>query len=1128
MNFKITQKKMSLLALMIMCSVLTFAQVTTSSLVGNIKDTKGEDLIGATVQAMHTPTGSNYGTSTNVDGRFAMFNMRIGGPYTISVSYVGYKTFVLENVFLKLGEASKLDITVVEENMKMEEVEVVYKKNSLLNSGRTGSSTNVGNAQLSALPTLNRSLEDFTRLNPNVKGGGGQNALSFAGIDNRFNNLTIDGSVFNNSFGLQALPGSQTNSTPISLDALEQVQINLAPYDVKQGGFAGAGINAVTRSGTNTFTGSVFYNNRNNNLIGKKDYFGNTTSASTTAFGVGQAGFRLGGPIIKNKLFFFVNAEIETRKDPGTTLFAENGDGKQDANETRVKAAQLDEAISILKSKFNYDPGAYQNYDLNTKSTKGLARFDYNISQGHKLSARFNVLRSKRDVPASSSGGFSGRRDNAFAMTFQNTNYEINNDIYSGVIELNSVLGSKMSNKFLVGYTANRDYRAEKSTSFPTVDILEGGRNYMTFGSEPFTPNNKLFTDTYQAIDQVTYVLGKHTLGAGASFERFQFENTFTPTINGQYVFNSFDDFKKAAKGDSVVLNRFVKNYSVKPDRSAWSAILKVNQIGAYLQDEWDVTSNLRVTLGARIDVPIFDKLDESIYRNTQVDTTGSIGKGFQSPLVITNADGTTTYGSQKTSLSTVNLPKPNLNFSPRVGFNWDVFKDKTTQIRGGLGLFSGRPAFVWLANQASNNGVLSGQVSDVTNTTTKVFVTTKKYPFSGDVDKFIPTTVSRPAKSYNIAATEDNFKFPQVLRGSLAIDHKLPFGLVATVEAMYSKTLNDVNYYQANLKNPIGTFAGPDKRPRYDNTKNVSYVTDATVLKNIGNSYGYFVTAKVEKTFDKGLYAMIAYNYGTSRDYISAGSIAFSSWRDNLSVNGNNYPDLSYSNNDQRHRIIGAATYRFDYNLFGNFGAATQISLLGEAYNQGRFSYAYGGDFNGDSFANDLIFVPNAAGDLKFKDILKADGTVQFTAAAQAAALDTYIAQDEYLTSRKGKYTERNGAVFPWVSRIDLNIVQEFKPMIAGKSHTVQLRFDIFNIGSLLTNGKSGVGYRPNNSAILRPALDKGGKALPLDIDKIPGVQFVPIKDASGADVLNYSTFTRTTNLQDLWQGQVGVRYMF
>jgi hypothetical protein len=1130
MNFKTTFKNAVLSVIMMLFAATGFAQVTTSSMSGNIKDVKGEELIGATVVAVHVPSGTQYGTTTNGNGQFTILNMRIGGPYKISTSYIGFKTYDSEGTFLKLGEMSKFNLVMVEEATALDQVEIVYQRNALINNARTGSSTNVSNATLNALPTLNRSLEDFTRLNPNVKGGGGQNALSFAGMDNRFNNLTIDGSVFNNSFGLQALPGSQTNSSPISLDAVEQIQINLAPYDVKQGGFAGAGINAVTRSGTNTLSGSLFYNNRSNNLVGKKDYFGNTTSSSTTAFGVDQAGFRLGGAIVKNKLFFFINAEIENRTDPGTTFFAEKTDGsnKGQASTTRVKQADLDYITQTLKDKYKYEVGNYEGYDLATKSKKALARFDYNISQNHKLNVRFNTLLSERTVPISPSGGFNGRRDNAFGMAFATSNYTIHNDIYSGVAELNSVLGGKLSNKLIVGYTANRDYREELTPkAFPTVDILEGNRNYIAFGSEPFTPNNTLNTDTYQAIEQLTYVTGKHTFGFGASLERFKFENVFTPTVNGQYVFNSMADFKKAMNGDSIMYNRYVLSFSVKPDRSAWSSQVAVNQIGAYLQDEWDVTDNLRLTIGARIDVPIFDKLDKDVYFNPQVDTTGRVGSGFQKPVVVDGA-----FVGEKSLLSTYDLPKANLNFSPRIGFNWDVMGKKTTQVRGGIGLFSGRPAFVWLANQAGNNGMLSGQINDISNVTntdkTKwTVINTKKYPFTDDVTKFQPATVTRPAKSYNIAATDPDFKFPQVLRTSLAIDQKLPFGIVASVEAMYSKTINDVIYFQENLKAPTKKFAGADTRPRYENPtttgKNVSYVTDATVLSNQSNSNGYFITAKIDKAPTRGLGGMIAYTFGSSQDLMSAGSIAFSSWRDVPSVNGNNYLNLSYSNNDQRHRVIGAVTYRLEYGNKEKFAGATQFSILGEAYNQGRYSYTYSGDMNGDGVVgNDLMYVPTDKSQMVFEEFKgkKADGKdIVFTVDQQKEAYETFINQDSYLKTIRGSYIKRNGGLLPFVNRFDFNIVQEFSPVIKGKAHTIQLRADIFNIGNLFSK-KFGVGYRLNTSAPLVYSKPDAAGA--------PSFKMATIKDANGDDTISYPSLVRTNNLGDLWQAQIGVRYYF
>jgi len=1094
---KISYLQTILTVCLIFIGVSVFGQITTSSLIGSVKDTKGEPLIGATVQAVHKPSGTTYGNITNEDGLFSIQNMRIGGPYSITVTYIGYQTYTLDNMVLKLGEPLRLNIALVENTAVLSEVEVVYQKNAIFNNQRTGTATNIDSRTLNAMPTLSRSIQDFTKLTPQAKG------LNFAGMDDRFNNLTIDGSVFNNNFGLQALPGSQTNSTPISLDAVEEIQVNISPYDVRQSGFAGAGINAVTRSGTNEFHGSAFYNMRNEGFVGKKAY-SDSNNVVINKFDVKQAGFRLGGPLIKNKLFFFINGEMEQRSDPGTAFLSTKEGQSPVANvTTRVLEKDLTELSDFLKSKFNYNPGEYENYDMKTTSYKALAKFDYNINKDHQFSIRYNYLRSFRDVPVSNSGGFNGRRDNLFAMTFQNSNYIINNDIYSVVGELNSNFGSKYSNKIIAGFTANRDYRSSNSSVFPLVDILSGGRNYITFGYEPFTPNNTLNTDTWQLSDNFTAFLGKHTISAGFNVERFKFTNIFTPTLYGQFAFNSLSDFYKSANAylsgnladTSVTLNLFQLSYSALDDRSAWSAITKATNMGAYVMDEYDVKENLRLTFGVRFDVPVFDS---TAAYNAEVPTLN-----FLNPQ------------RETVHFSTSALPNWNFNFSARVGFNWDVFNNKKTQIRGGFGLFSGRPAFVWLSNQVGNNGMLSGSYR---------FTNTKKYPFNPDPLKYAPATVTRPATSYNIAATEENFRFPQVFRTSLAVDQKLGWGMVASVEAMYSRTVNDMIYYQANLVAPTTRFSGADTRFRYPTSRSInSKITDATILSNTDRPYAYYITAQLDKSFNKNLSARLSYNYGKAKDMMSSGSIAFSSWRDNLSVNGNNYPDLGYSNNDQRHRAIAAITYRQDWGEF----ASTQITMFGEARNQGNYSYTYAGDYNFDGVSgNDLIYVPNQASDLKFEDIKKSDGSVLFTSAQQQDAWNAYVAQDDFLSKNKGSYFVRNGGLLPWVYNIDLSLVQEFHFKIGAKKNTIQLRGDIFNLGNLINN-KWGVGYQLNTSTPLRVALTQTGSPVSY-ADNVPRVQMTPVKNTSGVDTLDYSTFRKRATLGDVWQAQFGVRYIF
>ncbi len=1091
-----------LTAILMLAAVTGSAQVTTSSATGTVKDSKGEDLIGATVLAVHTPSGTSYGTITNEDGRFNLNNMRVGGPYKFSVSYVGYKTYEMEIGALKLGESSKFNLVLAEDAMALEAVEIVYKKNALINNARTGAGTSISNAVLNSLPTLGRNLTEATKLTPQAKG------FSFAGIDSRMNNFTIDGSLFNNNFGLQELPGSQTNSTPISLDAIEEINVNIAPYDVRQGGFAGAGVNAVTRSGSNTLTGSAFFNTRTDAFTGDSISYKNSAGqkkklgVTKAGFDVKQVGFRLGGPIIKDKLFYFINAEAELRTDPGNTFTSNDENGTDAANETRVKKSDLDAVTKLLNDKFQYNPGAYDNIELGTTSYKALVRLDYNINQKHKANFRFNYLRSFRDVAPSNSGSQGGRSNNKNNIYFANTSYIINNDIYSGVFELNSMLSDKVSNKFIAGYTANRDYRSSNSAAFPLVDILKDGSNYMTFGYEAFTPNNTLNTDTWQLSDQLNIYKGKHNISLGFNAEYFKFLNIFTANYYGQYIFNSLDDFNKAANGDaSISLNRYNLAYSAVAGGGPWSAETKVINAGAYVQDEFDATDYLRITAGVRIDAPYFGL--NSPLRNTDAETLLNFKDGIQ--------------------VNTSTLPKTNVNVSPRIGFNWDVLKNKQLQVRGGTGLFAGRPPFVWISNSVGNNGVLNGTIGQSN---------TKNYPFSPDVRKHIPTNVvvGQPTATYEVAPINPNLRFPQVWRSSLAFDKKLPLDMVFTLEGIYGRTLVDVGYLNINQRDPVeGYREGPDSRLKYgtSGSANVySKVVSAAYMTNTSKSNMYAFTATLEKQFSKGWYGKLAYNYSQAFDLQSAGSIAINSWRDALSTNGNNFLELGHSNNELRNRVIGAVSYAHDWGKI----ATTRITLFGEARNQGNYSFAIAGDANFDGQSgNDLMFIPEKAADLKFADIVDKDNKVLFTVAQQHEAFQKMLDGNDYLKANKGKYAQRNGALLPFVYNFDLSVVQEFHVNIAGKRNTFQLRGDIFNIGNLLNNAW-GTGYFITNydsnrraAQVVRLALDKDAKVISKVTDAQPTYQYIPV-----AGKIDYDFTSRSANLGDTWQAQIGIRYTF
>lgn len=1064
----------------------------SASFLGKVTDVNGEPLIGANVVATHMPSGTFYGTSTREDGRFNLPSVRIGGPYRIQATYTGFESFELNDVNLSLGQNFRIDIKLKESTSVLSEVVVTAVENEILNSERTGAATNIKKEAINALPTLSRSLNDFVRLTPqsrssNVAATTGS-GTSFAGQDSRFNNLTLDGSIFNNSFGLASAPAGQTNSSPISLDAIEEIQINLAPYDVRQGGFTGAGINAVTRSGTNQFEGSVFYNTRSESLAGDK---ANGSEVAKSDFSITQTGFRLGGPIMKNKLFFFINGELERRDDPATQFLAARP-GLTGDNVTRVEAADLDQLKQFLIDRFDYNPGSYENYLLKTKSDKILAKIDYNISNAHRLSVRYNYLKSSRDVLASNSGSFQDRRSNLFALNFSNSNYIINNDIYSGIVELNSVFGTKFSNKLQFGFTANRDYRSSGGGVFPLVDILEDGRNYTTFGYEPFTPNNILNTDTWQFQDNLTMYSGAHTITAGVNFEYFKFDNTFTPTYYGQFVYNSLQDFYDDVNGvDSIQLRRYQLTYSALPGGALPTATTKVAQPGAYIQDEIALMDNkLKVTVGVRVDVPIYAN---TALKNPVVDTMSFVNEDFES-----------------VRYSTDKLPKTNPLISPRIGFNYDIKGDRSIQLRGGTGLFSGRPAFVWISNQVGNNGILTGS-SRVDNT--------YDYHFNPDVTAYIPENATTPS-SFNIAVTDPDFKFPQLWRTNLAVDVALPFDFVGTLEGIYNRNLNNVYYIDANQEPSKATYSGADNRPIYaalglsggaaNNALRINNrLTDAIVLTNTNKGSTYSLTAKLERQFKKGLYTMLAYNFSESKDLITAGSIAFSSWRDNRSVNGNNRPDLAFSDFDQRHRIIGAVSYRLEY---ANH-AATTFSLFMQSSNQGRYTFAVNGDMNGDLLtSNDLLYVPNNGNELQFADVTV--NNVVYTADQQRQAFMAFVDNNDYLSSRKGKYAERNGALLPWLTTFDLSVQQEFFVTVKDRRHTLQLRADFYNFGNLI-NDKWGVGDIPVNN-------------FPLRFSKVENNQPVYTFAPNNSGVFPTEALRKDISLNSVWQAQLGVRYIF
>ncbi len=994
--------------------------VTTSSMQGRITDTSGEVLVGAMLVAVHEPSGTAFGTNSDSEGNFRIPNMRVGGPYRVTVSYTGYGKVEIGGIYLRLGENFRRDYSLEQSGVDLDVVEIVALQGTA--GANSGTSTQITSDDIELVPTLNRNLGDFVRLTPQSTGFDG--GTSFGGVNNRYNAIYVDGAVNNDVFGLASTGtnGGQTGISPFSIDIIDQIQVVLSPYDVTLGGFAGGGVNAVTKSGTNEFKGTAYYFLQNENMVGKTnktltDRTGSEREA-VAPFDQKTYGASLGGPIVKDKVFFFANVEAQADQTPAPFDFGVyTGDASQ---------SQLEGLRSHLMNTYNYDPGTFGDVQDELNGLKIFAKLDFNLNENHRLTVRHSYTKAEnidRNVSV------------ARTINFSNNGVYFPSVTNSSALELNSSFGAKSSNNLIIGFTSVRDDRDPLEADFPYVFINDGAGT-LALGSEQFSTANALDQDIFTITDNFKIYQKNHTITLGTHNEFYSIYNLFMPQNYGVYRFSSIDDF---ISGSPAI--EYDRSYSLVDnltgDGSAAASDFSAIQLGFYAQDEWSVSSAFTLTGGLRLDIPIITT-DPVIDPSFNTETLPKLQEFYE---VAKNIEG----GS---------APNGQLMISPRLGMEYDLKGDRSSVLRGGLGIFTSRIPFVWPGAMYNNNGITQGSVNE-TN-------------ISGDIDfianiqdQYTNPNFTVPSGQINLF-TKD-FKYPQVFRANLALDTELPGEIRATIEGVYTKTLNNVVYTNVN-SDPTESFTwtntGGDDRPVYGRTSIDPTYNDIYVGSNTSEGSAFNITGSLAKDFDFGLSASLSYTYGDATAVNEGTSSQNSSqWRGQVSIDGRNMPVLGRSDFALGQRVLGVLTYKVDWNKGKN--VSTSISLLYEGRQGSAYSYVIGGndarninnETGSTSRNRSLIWIPESASEIK---LVESNGV---SAAEQWNRLNAFIEADSYLSANRGSYAEKNSNWLPYTSFLDLSLRQDFGLDLGGKMHKFQLSWDVFNLANLISPS-AGVRY--------------------------------------------------------------------
>lgn len=1061
------------------------AQVTSSGMDGKVTDPSGAELPGVSVVTIHLPTGTRYGVTTSADGSFHLANLKPGGPYKITISLMGYKEYTRDNIYLELGNALTLKVPLVEDSKELQEIVVEGNRDGT----KTGASTNIDKETIMTLPTLDRSLQDVTKLTPQSSNN------SFGGSNFRYNNITLDGAINNDAIGFSpslggvsgtsGMPGSSTRTNAFSLDAIGEVQTAIAPFDVKYGNFTGGNVNAVTRSGTNELSGSVYAFGRNGSLTGKSE----EGSKIPSSYHDYQTGFRVGGPILKDKLFYFTNMEITRRNEP---VFYEAGQGTVLDVATAQRIKDSLSSHTFMKNG-TYDPGTYGAYNIYANSNKIFGRIDWNINDKHQVVIRNNFVSSDA----------TNLERSATVFKFGSQDFVQHNRLNSLVGELKSRLSNSVSNSLVLGYSTIHDYRTPVGGNpiFPQVQIngVNGGSVFLGMDREAAIFNMR--QNTFEITNNVNWFLKNHNFTLGTHNELYQIDYGFINSWNGRIDYNNLNDFfNNSPARIRATYNNSDNSYDHNFNNP--SAKFNINLLSAYVQDDWKITNRFKVTPGVRLDYTL-------VPHGPEISSTLHNTPDYVSP------NPTYTH----TSFSEFNnklFSQPRI--SPRLGFNWELMDDKKIVVRGGTGVFTGRIPFAWLGYAYYNNGINFGSF-DFKNTSAK------QVSLPTDPSQLPALGASLGQKSKTEVDLIDNkFKMPQVWRTNLAFDFKLPSGYKLTLEGIYSQVINDVKFELISLKDSTLYYpSGPTQTPIYlkggaTGAGVNNAFSNVYLLTNTHQGYRYSLTAQIHKKYNFGVDFMAAYTYGTAKD-ISNGirNSMESNWQLNQAINPNN-PGLAYSNFDIRHRIITSATYTHHWNKTQE----SFVSLVFTGQSGNPFTYVYLKDISNAGQQVSLAYIPKDEADAH----LVANGSV--SAHDQWVAMDEYLKNNKYLNSRRGKYTERNGARTPWNNRLDIRLAHNINfftggktvapgiPVTKVKKHTMQITFDIINFTHLLNPNWGNVYFVPNtlNSSV-SAGLTPTGKT-----------------DSNGNPTFNFSTPTTSPwskdQLNSRWQGQLGVRYLF